>query len=189
MLELVNLVSESKLENLNEVSGITFRKSGQIVRTPDRSFIQNLDQLPFPAYKYFPLRNYRLFGKLILPIIYSRGCPFRCAFCLASRMAGQCVRVRSPKNVVDELEWSRDVYAPDAFTFHYETFTYDKKRVFEICEEIKNRNIGLPWDCSTRVDQVSRELLAEMRDANCQLFSFGVESGSQRILNARRYTL
>ena len=186
MLELAHLISKSNLKNLDEVAGITFRKNGQIVRTPDRPLIQNLDQLPYPAYKYFPLTKYRLSGKLILPIITSRGCPFQCAFCLAPRMAGKRFRARSTKNVVDELEWSRDVYEPDAFTFHDETFTYDQKRVFEICEEIRNRNIGLPWDCSTRVDQVSRKLLAEMRDANCQLVSFGVESGSQKILNAMR---
>jgi len=186
MLELVDLMSKSNPKNLDEVAGITFRKNGQIIRTPNRPFIQNLDQLPYPAYKFFPLRKYRLFGKLILPIISSRGCPFRCTFCLAPRMAGKKFRARSPKNVVDELEWSRDTYEPNAFTFHDETFTHDKKRVFEICEEMKNRNISLPWDCSTRVDQVSKEILAKMRDANCQLVSFGVESGSQRILNAMR---
>jgi anaerobic magnesium-protoporphyrin IX monomethyl ester cyclase len=186
MLELVDLISKSNLKNLEEVAGITFRNNEKIVRTPNRPFIQNLDQLPYPAYKYFPLRKYRLFGKLILPIITSRGCPFHCTFCLAPRMAGNRFRARSPTNVVDELEWSRDEYNADAFTFHDETFTFDKKRVLEICEEIKTRNIGLPWDCSTRVDQVSRGLLAEMRDANCQLVSFGVESGSQKILKAMK---
>jgi anaerobic magnesium-protoporphyrin IX monomethyl ester cyclase len=186
MLELADIVSKSNLKNLGEVAGITFRKNGQIVRTPDRPLIQNLDQLPYPAYKFFPLRNYRLFGKLILPVISSRGCPFQCAFCLAPRMAGKRFRARSPKNVVDELEWSRDAYEPDAFTFHDETFTYDKKRVFEICDEMKNRHIGLPWDCSTRVDQITKEVLAKMRAANCQLVSFGVESGSQKILNAMK---
>ena len=186
ILELADLMLKSSLKDLVEISGITFRQKGKIARTPDRPFIQNLDQLPFPAYKYFPLRNYRLFGKLILPIISSRGCPFRCAFCLAPRMAGKRFRARSPKNVVDELEWSKDAYEPDAFTFHDETFTYEKKRVLAICAEMKNRRIGLPWDCSTRVDHVTREVLAGMRAANCQLVSFGVESGSQKILNAMK---
>ena len=186
MLELIKLVTESKLEHLSCVAGVTYRKNGQIVRAPNRSFIQNLDDLPFPAYKFFPLERYRVFGNLILPVISSRGCPFRCAFCLASRMAGSVVRVRSPKNVVDELEWLKNEFAPDAFTFHDETFTYDKNRVFEICEEIRRRKIDVPWDCSTRVDQISPELLHSMKAANCQLISFGVESGSQRILNAMK---
>jgi anaerobic magnesium-protoporphyrin IX monomethyl ester cyclase len=172
--------------NLQAVSGISFRKNGHIVRMPNRPFIQNLDQLPRPAYKYFQLKKYRIFGKLGLSIITSRGCPFQCTFCLVPRIAGKYFRSRSKKNVVDELEWLRDVYEPDVFTFHDETFTYEKKRVLEICEEMKNRNINLPWDCSTRVDQVSRELLAKMRDAGCQLVSFGAESGSQKILNAMK---
>jgi anaerobic magnesium-protoporphyrin IX monomethyl ester cyclase len=186
ILELASHVSDSCLKGLNEVAGITFRKNGQIIQTPNRPFIQNLDQLPFPAYKYFPLRKYRLFGKLILPIITSRGCPFQCAFCMVPQMAGNRFRVRSPKNVVDELEWLRDAYGAAVFTFQDETFTYDKKRALEICGEIKKRNIAVPWDCQSRVDQISRELLTEMRDANCQLISFGVESGNQKILDAMK---
>ncbi len=185
ILELAGLVLESN-PSLQEVAGITFRKNGQVIRTKDRDFIQNLDELPHPAYNHFPLTKYRRFGKLILPIITSRGCSFRCTFCLAPRMAGRQFRARSPKNVVDEMEQLKDVYKSDAITFHDETFTHDKKRVFEICEEIKNRNIGLPWDCSTRVDTISEETLVKMKEANCQLVSFGVESGSQKMLNAMR---
>jgi anaerobic magnesium-protoporphyrin IX monomethyl ester cyclase len=184
LLELTRFVSESKLEDIEKIAGITFRKNGKIVHTVDRPFIQNIDELPFPNYSQFPLDRYRLYGKLILPVISSRGCPFQCSFCLAPRMAGRGCRARSPKNVVDEIEHIKKTYKPDAFTFHDETFTYDKNRVVKICQEIKQRKIGLPWDCSTRVDQISRELLVEMRSANCQLVSFGVESGSQEILNA-----
>jgi anaerobic magnesium-protoporphyrin IX monomethyl ester cyclase len=186
ILDLACCVSNFGLKDLHEVAGITFRKNGQIIRTPNRPFIQDLDELPYPAYKYFPLKKYRLFGKLILPIITSRGCPFQCTFCMAPRMAGKRFRARSPKNVVDELEWLRDTYGADAFTFQDETFTYDEKRVFEICEEIKKRKIGLPWNCQTRVDHVSKEVLAKMREAKCQLVSFGVESGSQKILDAMK---
>jgi radical SAM superfamily enzyme YgiQ (UPF0313 family) len=186
MLELASLVSKSDLKNLHEIDGLTFRKNAQIIRTRDRGFIQNLNELPYPAYKYFPLNKYKLFGKLILPIITSRGCAFSCTFCLAPRMGGRRFRARSPKNVVDELEWSKAAYAPDAFTFHDETFTHDKQRVLAICEEIKSRKINLPWDCSTRVDRISPDLLAKMREANCQLVSFGVESGSQGMLNAMK---
>jgi len=186
ILELASLVSDSCLKGLHEVAGITFRKNGQIVQTPNRPFIQNLDQLPFPAFKYFPLRKYRLFGKLVLPIVTSRGCSFQCAFCLVPQIAGNRFRARSPKNVVDELEWLRDAYGAAVFTFHDETFTYDKKRALEICEEIKKRNIGVPWDCQTRVDQISKKLLVKMKNADCQLVSYGVESGNQKMLDAMK---
>jgi anaerobic magnesium-protoporphyrin IX monomethyl ester cyclase len=182
LLELMRHVSN--FGDLHEIAGITFRNNGRIIRTPNRPFIQNLDELPRPAYEHFPLRKYRLFGKAVLPIMTSRGCPFQCSYCVSSRMNGIRFRARSPKNVVDELEWLRDTHGADAFSFYDDAFTLDIARACEICEEIKNRNIGLPWDCQTRVDQITKEVLAKMREANCQLVSFGVESGNQKILNA-----
>jgi radical SAM superfamily enzyme YgiQ (UPF0313 family) len=186
ILELVDLVSRAKLKNLPEVKGITFRKNDKIVRTEDRAFIQNLDELPHPVYEHFPLSKYRISGKMYLPIITSRGCPFQCTFCLASRMCGKRFRTRSPKKVVDELEWLRDEHGADVFAFYDDTFTFDIKRAHEICEEMENRGFDLPWDCRTRVDRISTEVLSKMRDANCQLIHFGVESGSQKMLNAMK---
>jgi anaerobic magnesium-protoporphyrin IX monomethyl ester cyclase len=186
MLELAERVAKSKLHNFGGVKGITFRENSKVVRTEERDFIQNLDELPHPAYKYFPLEKYRLYGKLILPITTSRGCFANCSFCLAPRMAGRVFRARSPKNVVDELELFKNLYKPDAFTFHDETFTTDKDRAIAICDEIKQRKIGLPWDCSTRVDRISKDVLVKMKEAGCQLVSFGAESGSQAILNSMR---
>ena len=182
LIELLSRIIDSG--DLQTVSGISFRKNGQIIRTPNRPFIQNLDELPRPAYQYFPLKKYQFFGKLILPIMTSRGCPYQCSYCVSSRMAGKMFRVRSPKNVVDELEWLRDVHGAGVFSFYDDAFTYDKKRAIEICEEIKKRNIDLPWDCQTRVDKISEEVLVKMREANCQLVSFGAESGCQKILDA-----
>src|SRR3990172_8329818 len=186
LLELSGLVAESNLKNLDDVAGISFRKNGEIIRTPDRPFIQNIDELPRPAYEQFQLNKYQISGKTYLPIITSRGCPFQCTFCLVFQMCGRRFRARSPKNVVDELELLRDTYEADAFSFYDDTFTFDKKRAKEICHEMKERNINLPWDCRTRVDQVTRELLAEMKNANCQLVHFGIESGSQKMLNTMK---
>jgi anaerobic magnesium-protoporphyrin IX monomethyl ester cyclase len=186
MLELADLVSRSNLKNIQEVEGITFRRNDKIVRNKDRAFIQNLDELPHPAYEHFQLSKYKLSGKMYLPIITSRGCPFQCTFCLASKMCGKRFRTRSPKKVVDELEWLRDVHGADVFAFYDDTFTFDIKRAYEICEEMKNRGFDLPWDCRTRVDRISTEILSKMRDTNCQLIHFGVESGSQKMLSAMK---
>ena len=182
LLELAQNFSKPKA--LKKIEGITFRNNGQTIRTPNRPYIQELDELPRPAYKYFSLENYRLFGRKILPIMTSRGCPSQCSFCTTARMFGKAFRARSPKSIVDELEWLRDEHGADAFSFYDDTFTLDKKRAVTICEEIKNRKIGLPWDCQTRVSQVSKELLVVMRDANAQQVFFGVESGCQTILDA-----
>ncbi len=186
LLEIAKLKASSSLSKLNEVLGITFKKNGEIVRTADRPFIQDLDALPFPAFDRLPLKKYRLFGKTYLPIITSRGCPFQCTFCLASKMSGRKFRAQSPKRVIQDLETLRDKYGAEAITFYDDTFTFDTKRVKEICREIKRRGFKVPWDCRTRVDKVSKELLAIMRSANCELIHFGVESGSQELLNAMK---
>jgi len=170
--------------NLDEVEGITFRKNGGVVRAPNRPFIQNLDELPYPAYHYFDLNKYQFFGKNVLPILTSRGCPFQCAYCVSSRMVGKGFRARDPDRVVDELEWLKNTQGAGAFSFYDDAFTYDQQRAIKICEGIKKRKIGVPWDCQTRVDQISKEVLVKMKAADCQLVSFGAESGCQKILDA-----
>lgn len=169
---------------LNSADGITYRHQGQIVQNPDRGYIQNLDDLPFPAYKHFPLEKYRLFGKLFFPVITSRGCPFQCNFCTTSRILGKQYRVRSPKNIGHELELLKREYDADSFTFYDDTLTLDKKRLYDICDEIKSRKLNIPWDCQTRVDQISEEMFAKMKSTNCQQVFFGAESGCQSVLNA-----
>jgi radical SAM superfamily enzyme YgiQ (UPF0313 family) len=184
ILELLDTIKKSNLKDLEQVTGITFRKNNQIIHTPNRPFIQDLDKLPRPAYDQFPLKKYRLFGKSIFPIMTSRGCPYQCSYCVSSRISGIQFRARNPNSVVDELEWLRDEYGADAYSFYDDAFTLDIERAKRICEEIKRRKITIPWDCQTRVDHVTKKLLAKMREANCQLISFGVESGCQKILNS-----
>lgn len=186
LLEISSLVSEGKLENLSHVKGITYKHNNQIVCTPDRPFIEDIDSLPRPAHHHFDVNMYKLFGVNYMPIITSRGCPSRCTFCLASKMCGKTFRGRSPEKVVDELIWLRDEFGAGAFAFYDDTFTFDVKRAFDICDEMQKRNVNLPWDCRTRVDRVSKELLAKLRSTNCQLIHFGVESGSQKMLKLMR---
>ena len=186
MLELAQLVSDGNMKSLSEVAGITFKKNGQVFRTPDRPFLEDIDVLPYPAHKHFDVSKYRINGKLYMPIITSRGCPFNCAFCLASKMCGKGFRARKPSRVVDELEWLRDTFGAGAFAFYDDTFTFDLGRAIAICDEMKARKFDLPWDCRTRVDRVSKELLTKLRSTNCQLIHFGVESGSQQMLNTMR---
>lgn len=114
----------------------------------------------------------------------SRGCPFQCSFCVASQMFGAKFRARSPKNVVDELEWLKNEHGAEGVSFHDDTLTLDRKRIIDICDEIIARKAVVPWGCQTRVDTVSKEIFAKMHKAGCNEVSFGVESGCQRILDA-----
>ncbi|MDR2707653.1 MAG: B12-binding domain-containing radical SAM protein, partial [Nitrososphaerota archaeon] len=169
---------------LNSADGITYRHQDNIVQNPIRGFIQNLDDLPFPAYKHFPLEKYRLFGKLFFPVITSRGCPFQCNFCTTSRILGRQYRVRSPQNIGHELELLKREYGANSFTFYDDTLTLDKKRLYDICDEIRIRKLNIPWDCQTRADKVSEEMFTKMKNTNCQQVFFGIESGCQSVLNA-----
>jgi anaerobic magnesium-protoporphyrin IX monomethyl ester cyclase len=186
IMELAGLISEGGKENLKDVAGITFRKNGKVFRNPDRPLIEDIDSLPYPAHRHFDVNRYKVAGEMYMPIITSRGCPFNCTFCLASKMCGKGFRGRNPSKVVDELEWLRDSYGATTFAFYDDTFTFDVKRAFAICDEMKKRKFDLPWDCRTRVDKVSKELLAKLRRTNCQLIHFGIESGSQQMLNTMR---
>lgn len=178
------LLKLSEHASLDDIEGITFRKNGEIIRTPDRPYIEKLDELPLPAYHYLALKNYQFFGKTIIPILTSRGCPFQCSYCVSSRMAGKDFRARNPIKVVDELEWLKKEHNPGAFSFYDDAFTYDRERAVQICEEMIKRKINIPWDCQTRVDRISKEILVKMRAAGCQLVSFGAESGCQKILDS-----
>lgn len=183
LLEIANTVSNERRNKIADVIGITFRDNREITRNIDRSFIKNLDELPHPAFDHFNLDKYTINGKRYLPIITSRGCPFQCTFCLASKMCGTGFRTRSPEKVIDELEWLKNEHKADIFAFYDDTFTFNMNRAYEICEGIKKRGLDLPWDCRTRVDRINPEILLKMREANCQLIHFGIESGSQKMLN------
>ena len=179
---IVELAQQSpQLEKISDIKGITFRKDNQIIQTSTRLFIQDLDALPRPAYKYLPMEKYRITGKTLLPIITSRGCPFQCSFCVASQMFGQRFRMRSPKHVLDELEWLRDEYGAEGIAFQDDTLTFNKKRATEICEGMIERKINLPWGCGTRADVVTKDVLAIMAKAHCNETMFGIESGCQRM--------
>jgi anaerobic magnesium-protoporphyrin IX monomethyl ester cyclase len=170
---------------LSGVLGITYRNAdGKIVRNPDRPYIENLDSLPFPAHHLLPLENLKHNGKIIFPLVSSRGCVYWCDFCSTVRMFGRGYRMRSAKNVVDEMQLVHEKYGVDQVTFYDDAFSVDRNRVVEICRELQARKLKLKWDCGTRVDMVDRELLTIMRNAGCFAVWLGVESGSELILGA-----
>lgn len=183
MVELA-LVTEKK-GDFHGVKGIAYRSNGKIVINEPREPIRDLDSLPFPARHLLPMKEYTVLGEKysIGGMITSRGCPYQCVFCSSSLLFGKKFRARSAKNVVDEMEHLRRVYRVKYVEFLDDIFTLDKKRVVEICHEILARGLDMEWVCSSRVDMISKELMQTMRKAGCAMIYFGVESGSQRVLN------
>jgi anaerobic magnesium-protoporphyrin IX monomethyl ester cyclase len=168
--------------SLSGVLGITYRESDKTVRNPDRPFIKDLDALPFPAHHLLPLEKLKHNGKILFPLVSSRGCVYWCDFCSTVRMFGRGYRMRSAENVVDEMQFVHDNYGIDQVTFYDDAFSVDRDRVLKICSELNRRDLKLIWDCGTRVDMVDRELMKTMKDAGCIAVWLGVESGSELIL-------
>ena len=181
-IELIEKI-ESKA-SLANVLGITYRSSDKLVRNADRPFIDNLDSIPFPAHHLLPLENLKHNGRIIFPLVSSRGCVYWCDFCSTVRMFGRGYRMRSPNNVVDEMQLIHEKYDVDQVTFYDDAFSVDRNRVVKICDELHARHLNLKWDCGTRVDMVDRELLQTMHNAGCFAVWLGVESGSETILGA-----
>jgi anaerobic magnesium-protoporphyrin IX monomethyl ester cyclase len=184
LLELVQRIEAGK--SFHDMIGTTCRKDGKIVKNPDRPYIEDLDSLPFPSHHLWPIDRLKKYGKVIFPLVTSRGCVYWCEFCSAVRMFGRRYRMRSPKNVVDELEYLHNTYGADEFTFYDDAFTVNQSRVEEICKEIHDRKLKITWDCGTRVDMVTSNLLQKMKEAGCIAVWFGVEAGSQRVIDAMK---
>ena len=188
---LFNLVKTLEDEgDLRSVLGLSYRDNGKIIHNPDRPFIEDLDMIPFPARHLLPMDKYNF--KLNIPgrgkipaanVATSRGCSFKCCFCAASKMSGRRWRARSPQNVLDEVEHIIKVYNKKAMWFFDDTFTMSKKRTEQICDQIIQRGLDISWFCDIRVDTVDKPLLKKMKDAGCYRVCYGVESGSQRILD------
>ncbi|MCK9152578.1 B12-binding domain-containing radical SAM protein [Methanobacterium alcaliphilum] len=179
LLELVNaLENDSSLEKVKGIATADFV-------TPQREVIQDIDKLPFPARHLLPMDKYRILN-IKLPtgtMISGRGCPYQCSFCSSSAMHGAQMRMRSVDSVVDEMEHLINEHDAKMIAFMDDTFTLNRKRVEEICDEIKRRNIDVFWGCTTRVDTIVPEMMAKMRDSGCITLFMGVESSDQQILN------
>jgi radical SAM superfamily enzyme YgiQ (UPF0313 family) len=174
-----------QLQQYNGVLGTTIRNGPTIIRNPDRQYVSNLDDIPFPDYDTLNLRGYFPHGKGIAPMITSRGCPFQCTFCSSSRITGKRWRGRSPDNVIEEVKLLQEVYGVEDVTFIDDLFTFDYRRVREICSRMIFDADDIGWTCSSRADIMTRhpEMTDWLKKAGCHTLYIGAESGSQKILN------
>ena len=186
IVELINAIENN--EDLKNVQGIAYRSSERIIITDKRSYIMDLDTIPFPARHLLPMEVYRpkasALDKLpIYSIVGSRGCPFKCTFC--AQPFGKKYRYHSAKRICDEIEHLIDNYGAKGIIFKDDTFTLNRKHASEICDEIINRGINkkITWVCATRVDVVDKHLLELMKKSGCTMIHYGVESGNQRLVD------
>ncbi len=181
------LNSIQKGRHCEGVKGCVYRLGNKITHNEEAPIILKLDNLD---YRYDRLINRHDYSTEVFhyrtpsaSIITSRGCEFRCSYCIQSRNCEKKgVRYRSVKNVLEEIKY---LIARGYIDFHFEddSFTLDRKRVLQLCKEISRLDSTITWNCETRPDLVDIRLLEVMKSAGCMGIFFGVESFAQTVLN------
>lgn len=175
--ELIQELSDEETQDFSKIKGLAYRKNGEIITTEPRPLITNLDELPIanrdlvinPGYP--PENN----------VIISRGCPFNCHYCGAKTIWTHKVRRRSIENIITEIEYLFSRNKSRNITFWDDSFTSNRKFISGLLKELQ-KIPDLSFSCITRLDLIDAELLTEMKAAGCSQILFGIESGSERVL-------
>lgn len=180
-----------RLDDPVDVGGLTWAKDGQVINNPNRTMERHLDQWPFPDRESLPL-DFVESMPLDVPAVLSmerfttmqtsRGCPWPCVFCDIPVFNEGKWRSRSPQHVVDEFKHLQAL-GYGAVYFVDDHFLLQPKRIEAICSGIIEAGVTIQWGCEGRVDSVAQHLFPAMAKAHCRTLMFGLESGSQKILD------
>lgn len=186
LYELVKAIESGN--KLGEVRGLIVRNGSELFTTGPRNRILDLDSIPWPHEQY-DLDYYLWYGGYsnvwthkCASAIVSRGCPFRCSFCAAKTFWSKRYTYCSPENIVDEMRWLTNHGARAVF-FRDSTFTANKKWLMSFCETKRRAGIKMSWICNSRVNTLTEDVITTMKDAGLEAIYFGVESGSQSVLD------
>lgn len=164
--------------SLSKIEGLAIGSNRAPKLTKPRSPIKDLDSLPFPAWHLFDIEKY----SDIFMVSSSRGCPFHCYFCFRQYLGN--TRLRSVKNVLDEIEYDVTNFGATEIQFADATLSLIKDRAMELCDALieKGLNKRIKWHCETRADKVDVELFKKFKESGCKSVSFGIESGDETLL-------
>jgi len=173
--------------DMYKIKGVVWRNGEEIVLNLTRPFIPNLDDMPMPMHHLLPWDKYRmpLIKGPFTFIVTSRGCPAGCTYCIKHVSYQFAVRVRSAENIMEEL-WMLKKMGLNNIHMYADLFTVNRDHVMGLCKQMIDEKINLKWTCNSRVDYVDEELLSMMGKAGNWLISWGIESGSEKILRHAR---
>lgn len=190
MVDLLNSIAQNL--PLNEVTGIVLNSNGKIEKTLPRKREVEIDKIPWPAWHLLPVKKYfeqsMVFGVdrgKCLPIVASRGCPYRCTFCSSPNMWGTRYLLRDVINVADEIEYLHKQYGVENVDFYDLTAIIDRDWIISLCKEIISRNLSVTWQLpsGTRSEAIDKEVAKYMFEAGCRNVTYAPESGSERLLD------
>lgn len=185
---------EKETTGKSDIPGLIFRKGDEIL-VNERNAIENLDSIDFPDWESidpntYPHAPHGTFTKSLptAPIITSRGCPYSCTYCGVKSTTGRRLRMRSPENIISEIELLIKKYGVKEVHIEDDNFTFNRERVVEFCNLLLDKNIKINWACpnGVRLDTLDEELLKLMEKSGCYSFAVGIESGSPGILKDMR---
>jgi anaerobic magnesium-protoporphyrin IX monomethyl ester cyclase len=189
LLELIKYMEDKRpLSGLSPPPGVQWRNNYDIIEGPPGDFIEDLDQLPFPAYDLFEVSNSRppvYFDFGLHPsvnIMTSRGCPSRCIFCASKLTMGPRYRTFSVSYIFEMISYLKKDFGVRFISFTDDTFTIQKQRVYELCDMLQRSGMGIKWTCFSRADGMDRRLAKTMRAAGCVGVNFGIETGNPEML-------
>jgi len=176
-LELLKQLTSKEI-NLKKIDGLAFKQGRKLIRNKDRIFIENLDYLSLPDRKSFKPTQYPQWS-----IITSRGCPYKCSFCVVPEIWRKTSRYRSAESIYEELCILEKDYGMSKFFILDEIFPINKKRTIKLLEYIIKGKHNFKWACLSRADLVDKEILKLLKLAGCYEISYGVESANQDSLD------
>lgn len=166
----------AKNTTLENIEGIIFRKNNKIIKNPPRQIIRDINQIPFPDYQVFGVKQIREYH-----ILTSRGCPYNCIFCFSH--IGRNWRERKAENVLAELKEAKDKFSIRSFGIWDSIFNLTTEHVVEFCSALIKENLGLSWKCyNVRADAATAEQAKIMRETGCREVYMGVETLDDEIM-------
>lgn len=172
-------------DSLKGVKGLVYREGEEIFSNERREWINNLDILPFPCWELFPLKHYRipLLDVCYLLVETSRGCPYRCSFCVVNLIHGNIFRKKSIPKILEEIKTGISKFQINFFHLWADTTFLNKDSAIEFSTAILKENLKIKWVCNLRAEAITEESAKFLKKAGCFMVSIGGESGNQNILD------